>query len=405
MKNYIVKKANSTRYKIGYFRPKNKFSGLSDVIFTYFIHVHPDKLVYQYFKFQLVNGKAVIRTEDIYVLKKSKSFRLFHVKNKGVVDSSIGGNVLDYLGKFGRRTKCIERRALSLTRKFLKSHNVKIDNKNNLSQLIKEACYPLLKEIKCKNINSDYSIHFKKPNIKSAIKSCFGYDSKKLVKMVCERIIKEDSTSIFQAGVILKGLIPLDYFYTIESMSNRILSHRIGKINRIRNLLKNYDFKRIKTLLFPDGVFDIDYNINDSAMQYSLYKDKITLPPKPKDVQELHDSISLQVRNFKDPDFILPVKEELDGQTFGEFKIISPKSRNELVKWGNFMGNCIAGYAEKVKNKQCLLLGLEKNGQLMYNCEIVGKTLTQFRGKWNGAPEINDKIKVIKELKRLKAIN
>lgn len=74
----------------------------------------------------------------------------------------------------------------------------------------------------------------------------------------------------------------------------------------------------------------------------------------------------------------------------GEFQLVLPKSKSELIKWGNVLHCCVgkADYGEKMSKGNTIIIGVFFNGQIIECCEI-GKNfqneieIIQLRGDHN----------------------
>ncbi len=240
-------------------------------------------------------------------------------------------------------------------------------------------------------------------NINYVIKRCFGYDSKKLVKMVCEKIEKDKNLNILILGRTLKNLIPLDYFYQIIEGAERSFLQEIASVNNwlfkikdIRALLKNYNSARILKLIFSPAGF----LFADSVKIYRDYKENnITLLAKPADWAELHDNLSLQTRNGKlSENFKLPVSKklaEIDNKTIDDFRLYVPKEAIELSNYGNLLGNCLGGYSRQIVSRLTQILTVFQKDELKYAISFNNGKIGQFRGKFNALPEENDKNRIL----------
>lgn len=104
--------------------------------------------------------------------------------------------------------------------------------------------------------------------------------------------------------------------------------------------------------------------------------------PKFKTFRELHDKVTIQFRKLKTKDYKFNIRKELlqlDGLKVGDTTIVLPKTRHELVDWGNKMNNCISSYHEKFHCGNTDLIGVKNiNGDLIYNIEIKNNKLIQF---------------------------
>lgn len=149
--------------------------------------------------------------------------------------------------------------------------------------------------------------------------------------------------------------------------------------------------KRIENRLF-DTVNTIGL-LRDTYSQWNAHKDQIVFPERFKDLKELHDDISRQYRRIKDPDFEIPMTKTvlesgIDGLIHEGMQIVVPKNRYTLMEWGETMRNCIASYAKNASRKECLILGIYKEGILIYNIEVNRRgEVRQFFGKGNSSPD------------------
>ena len=122
---------------------------------------------------------------------------------------------------------------------------------------------------------------------------------------------------------------------------------------------------------------------------YEIYAKDLKLPEKPKSLQEIHDDFARQSRRLATQEYFFDLDEKvlnLDDAGFENYKIVVPKSNYKLIEFGEQLSNCIASYANYMKTKYCLLLGIEKDGILTYNLEIRNKNIAQFVGKHNARP-------------------
>lgn len=82
------------------------------------------------------------------------------------------------------------------------------------------------------------------------------------------------------------------------------------------------------------------------------------------------------------------------------FSLALPDHTNVLLEWGNAMKHCIyTMYASEAIKKRCLLLGVFKKGELVYNIEIRGNQVRQFLGHCNSQPKEADNHEVREALK------
>ena len=315
-----------------------------------------------------------------------------------------------------RAFKIINIRLNKILREFFKRNNISVKLTPKPFDNIRAGIYKgtagfaLSENI----LNSTYSRHFRHGDIKYVIKKCFGHDSGKLVKLVCERIEKDKKFDILILGKLLKGLIPVDYFYqlidTDLSEIQKISPMAISiKLNHCRELLKHYKAPRLFKLFKDEGIGM--YNFRDSVTIYQNRKleDGYHLPEKPKTWQELHNHLSPPRvagggLNYLEPvqlDYPLPIAEKIkdfDGYVLDDLKFEVPKRNHDLTKYSNLMNNCIRWYGSQIKDGGCSVMGVYRGEELLYNISIRGNNLDQFLGKGNSAPKSEDKEKVHKFL-------
>ena len=309
---------------------------------------------------------------------------------------------------------------------FLKRNNIIFNYSKDPFQNLRVACYPNTAglELQAQELNPLYSCHFIHGDIKYAIKQCFGYDSPKLVKLICEKIQKDKKLDILSLGCLLKGLVPVDYFHQMMDIPldgvtqlSRGRSHNLRHLADARALLKNYSQQRILKLVKDQDYFNTFY-FWDSFYVYSQRKlqDGFTLIKNPKNWLEIHNCVSPPaprhplMGTFNAPietKYELPIKkpfQEINGIEVENFKFEIPNHTDILEVYSNKMNNCIRWYGSQVLNGSCDLLGIYKNGELAYNISIRNKTIDQFFGKSNSQPPLEDKIKIFDFLKQKKLV-
>lgn len=97
--------------------------------------------------------------------------------------------------------------------------------------------------------------------------------------------------------------------------------------------------------------------------------------PKCKSIQELHDKLSRDITSVKaeknnKPIQLYPWEESLDGLSDGDLNFVVARKTRQLAEWGSDLKICIASYDTKALNKKCTLVGIEKNGKLVYAMEL-----------------------------------
>lgn len=75
------------------------------------------------------------------------------------------------------------------------------------------------------------------------------------------------------------------------------------------------------------------------------------------------------------------LEDEIDG-----YKFFLPKSSEELLDIASALHNCVASYADSVKDKKCLIVCAQKAGQYKLCIEVRGKNVCQERANYNNDP-------------------
>lgn len=177
------------------------------------------------------------------------------------------------------------------------------------------------------------------------------------------------------------------------------------KIAQYRNFLKTVS-ETARLDVFHRFMKSAGSNVElqDTLIQWYPNRDKIALPPEYNTLKKIHDYVSKEYRKLQTKDYSICDKidakliERLDGTQVEDLKIIIPKTHYELIEWGNRQHHCIASYAKSMRDGHCLLLGIERNGELLYNLEIRDHKVEQFRGKNNSIPKFADGNKIEKYL-------
>lgn len=103
---------------------------------------------------------------------------------------------------------------------------------------------------------------------------------------------------------------------------------------------------------------------------------------------EVHDKLSEAANNIRYPnESIFYQQEEKDKyeKNVEGIKFALPKTTHELIYIGQELHNCVATYAPKAVSKECTIVYMEQNGELVGCIEIdtTGKYIIQARGHCN----------------------
>ena len=224
---------------------------------------------------------------------------------------------------------------------------------------------------------------------------------------------------------IHKKLFKIDNIYKIIDQylqsSNfpwEFLLERGGDYNNPTDYLSYY--KEFVTYIGEDRAINLilkgfqQWELRDFLSQWYPHRARISIADSDLNtIRKLHDYISREFRKIKDKNFNLLENwdegsfQDIDNLKVGDLTIVVPKTRDELVDWGGIMCNCVASYSLPMYNGGCLILGVKRNDELIYNLEIAphGKKLIQFFGKRNSSPDPKDRGAIVTVLSRLNYLN
>lgn len=96
----------------------------------------------------------------------------------------------------------------------------------------------------------------------------------------------------------------------------------------------------------------------------------------------------------------------LDGVLIGDLKFVLPRTIGDLAGWGRLMSNCLQTFGTAVIAGQSFIIGIEREGWLVYAIEITAAgNIRQFSGRANRQPSDKVRKAVIAELINAGAIN
>ena len=264
-----------------------------------------------------------------------------------------------------------------------------------------------------------------KNTFKEAINECFGFSSKKLMKMICSSIYKihqvkidplvisramsryskydisakdpnllqkqNINKSMLDLGELTKGLFTVDHIYKILEDNTESFKSIGGygfTMKTGRALLKMFPIETRMKLLKDLGQFSSFSK--DTYTQYDKYKDwtnitekakkkgfcPIKIPSRWKNIKELHDNISRQYRDIdaaisnRDIEYTPEILELLDNIQVENLTIKIPKDTSDLAKWGKLMKNCIASMGDSAVKGNSIILGIYKDNFLTHNVQL-----------------------------------
>lgn len=230
----------------------------------------------------------------------------------------------------------------------------------------------------------------KRQPLHQAVEPAFGTNGKKTRRLVLSRIEEANFTGILCIGMILKGLVPLDFIQRniLEQPHNRVYLST-GTINprKVRQFFRKFRQNQLRRFLeHPlEG-------LNDTIRMFDILpeeRQRVLLNSRFNSFRELHDTFAVNQRRYEQvrhesKEIVYTEKEKaLDGLVVGDLTIRLPSHTQTLFDWGGIMHNCIASYWQSALAKSCLLLGVFKRDYLMYNIEIRSGHINQFKAARN----------------------
>jgi hypothetical protein len=274
--------------------------------------------------------------------------------------------------------------------------------KSELSEVLQLAAYPILREAHIRTGKTPQHIPplfspllRNSNNIKDLTKKIYGkkydYGVKQLGGLLTQ---KEDSWLSAITAYLLRGIVPIEYTkeilennYTIFQDSLLFGYKPVYKLTR--QFLKQFHPKTILRLLTTGSAHELYDTIN-------MWKDYHATVPLPRHIgtlTELHDYYSKETLKLQHKNFELKTCKQalpLDNIHLDGMVIRIPKTNHELLEWGRQMHNCIGSYGRRVGEDNRILLGITRDGKLIYNIEITGKRIRQFYAKHNSPPNQED---------------
>ena len=150
----------------------------------------------------------------------------------------------------------------------------------------------------------------------------------------------------------------------------------------LKNYLKYQDENNVANKLSARNNWHLSWLVRDIGRMYVKVKDRTVL--KEKDIERLHDVLTILMKSVEDKEFKQPfkykdyVKEKecvIDG-----IKFWLPEDAQQMHIISEKMGNCISGYVDTVRHGQETILVMDD-----YNAALSfrGKKVVQAFGKHN----------------------
>lgn len=266
---------------------------------------------------------------------------------------------------------------------------------------------------------------FDHSNINDFLKEYLGTGSKEITKFIASRfIVKTDlvkslspelltllvnnSSKIFGISTETKILTCYqDMMFDVITYVRYIMDIFDGNVDHTQKYLASKEnfkwtdsdkkimsflrsqFSPQKRMKIMTEIKDFDNHLRDVAEQVSKYDtvDKIPyklrfdypeglrVPKNWKTFKELHDKVSAEYNRIKaeDNNKTIPYSEVewgIHGMRKDNVELVLPSEGKTLVEWGSVQEHCVASYADRAANKECIIMGVKVDGVHKYTVEL-----------------------------------
>jgi hypothetical protein len=211
-------------------------------------------------------------------------------------------------------------------------------------------------------------------------------------------------------AIIAKKLVTVDDLQTILRWKgalgvNRLVGNGTNMDNwkhdleQARKFLACFERPRVLRFLKEvlDGGAEMWTQLIDTARIIRHNGHRLVMPNRVRGLKELHDDLARQQRRLNNPDFVIPVGQDLatfEGAQVGDMTLQLARTNYQVVEWGETLNHCIASYANDAGRGDCLLLGLYRGEKLVYNLMLNRNRsdvfVEQFYGHCNQLPTTED---------------
>jgi hypothetical protein len=291
-------------------------------------------------------------------------------------------------------------------------------NKIELGDVLRLATFPSIREIyKYHNylpteIPKIFSpILRKAKSVSDIVKAIYTKKYKKGYEYLLRAIETEESRSDFWSRVTLhytlRGLLPFEYIVDITEKNphmglNFSYPQPSKEYMKYRKFFKSFTANQLHKFLLEGTLQELW----DTMSMIEQYKERIPIP-KIYNLHELHEFYSKELDKLRHKDFPLmnpPIAKEIDNIHLDGMVLVIPKTSHELLSWGRQMNNCIGSYGMRVGERGRLLIGVTREGKLVYNIEVYGGEIHQFYAPHNTQPPQKDYEMIEKLLMEKKVI-
>jgi hypothetical protein len=270
--------------------------------------------------------------------------------------------------------KTVRNKFKYITEYFLRLNKEKY-NEYGIKQALTQACYPALKTIgpyQVLNRQTAALLRKKDTNIDVFIKKTMKHNS----KIIRKALINGIGPGLFCILHVLKNRLNRGEVENLINSNSYWYDSNLN-IKHLRLFFNQYTNKKIFKMLKTTRSY---FELTDTLKQF-YDNDKIVPPQDFKIFKDIHDNISIQYRKLQSKDYEFKVNKKLqkiDGTLIGSEIITVPKTKYELIEWGEKMNNCIGSYHSEVNSQRTIILGVKEGNEIKYNIEIRGGYISQF---------------------------
>ena len=249
-------------------------------------------------------------------------------------------------------------------------------------------------------------------NINEVITNFFGTYNKRLDRLITKAFFINGMINydIFAWGILIQPLkVNIDIL--CNHLEQNLVPNRLYQEEYIKYethiFQEYYNDKRILKLIAQMNKNEIHF-MKDSIEMIKIinkYNDKVQessqkikkLIKKPKSFKEIHDYLSILTTQIKQKNFDLIGQEKiinLEKYSNKNLSIKIPLKNYDLIEIGQKLSICVGGghYANKINNKESLIMTVFKNNQLTYCVELDynNYNIIQARGAFNNKVKPKD---------------
>ncbi len=394
------------------------------------VFVNPQSIVFDYKSFTADPTQGIKPSSKYIISFKGKHLRFYKDMGKGLkgfipiksdfIEKIVGKHRLIEAKEYKGLIRYHKRLITLFVRKCRENHIRYAPRKEytDFNDWLAHSHYPVFRELHqyrpfegdCDYDIKRLAIHFR-GSFKEMLKSVTGGNGKMMTRLVLERYksitgelgkysAKRWANQLYMI-YLLKRLLPLDYLYKIFDIE--VPSHSITFVREDRKrflaFFKHYQPARILEYL-KEGYLNDTLNLYSQIIEA---QPSFQLDTSIRKLKDIHDYLTKEQWKLRNQDGPIQnaqklIDAKIDGTEVGDMTLILPKTRYELIAWGQQMSNCIGSYYDVVNNGRTWIIGAKRGDKIIYGIEIEPSTreIRQFRGEYNASPSEADQNIIIK---------